>query len=152
MPSLSGRLSSVEHRATIRMQSLPTEHTRVRTREEHETRSNLTRLSRSAQRCREPFLRILVHRGRNERCPDRSWADGVDSDAFVDLLICQPARKCDDCALGGGIVEEIGPADVGVYRGVVDDGVAALHVWDDEFGEVKVRVDVSVEGLVPLFE
>ena len=62
----------------------------------------------------------------------------------------EAAGEGDDGAFGGGVVEEVGTADVCVYGGVVDDGVAALHVLDGVLGEVEVGVDVCVERQEPL--
>ncbi len=63
------------------------------------------------------------------------------------LLVGEPAREGDDGAFCGGVVEEIGAADVGVYRGAGDDGVAALHLWEDVLGEEEEGVDVCGEGV-----
>ena len=62
----------------------------------------------------------------------------------------EPAGEGDDGAFGGGVVEQVRAADVGVYGAVVDDGVAALHVREGVLGEVEVGVDVGVEGQEPL--
>ena len=62
----------------------------------------------------------------------------------------QAAREGDDGAFAGGVVEEIGAADVRVHGGVVDDCVAGFHVCEGVFGEVEVGVDVCVEGFEPL--
>ena len=92
----------------------------------------------------------MIHRARHQRRPDRARTNSVDADAVADLLIRETASEGDDGAFGGGVVEEVGPADVGVYGGVVDDGAAAGHVWQGVFGEVEVGVDVGVEGGEPL--
>ena len=62
----------------------------------------------------------------------------------------QTAGEGDDSAFGGGVVEEVGAADVGVYGGAVYDCVAGFHVREGVFGEVEVGVDVCVEGFEPL--
>ena len=62
----------------------------------------------------------------------------------------EAAGEGDDGAFGGGVIEEVGTADVCVYGGVVDDGVAALHVFEGVLGEVEVGVDVCVERQEPL--
>ena len=63
----------------------------------------------------------------------------------------EAAGKGVDGAFAGGVVEEVGAADVGVDGGVVDDGVAGFQVREGVFGEVEVGVDVGVEGGEPLF-
>ena len=87
----------------------------------------------------------VVHGRGNKRGPDGPRADGVDADAFADLLVVESAGEGDDGAFGGGVVEEVGTADVCVYGGAVDDGVAALHVLEGVLGEIEVGVDVGVE-------
>ena len=133
------------------MQTLTRNHTAILTSQKHKTRRDLRRLRRTTHgRGAELILRLLVHRGRDERGPDGARADGVDADAPGDLLVVQAAGEGDDGALGGGVVEEVRAADVGVYGGAVEDRVAALHVREGVFGEVEVGVDVGVEGLEPL--
>lgn len=68
-----------------------------------------------------------------------------------DLLVVQAAGEGDDGAFAGGVVEEVGAADVGVHGGAVYDGVTGFHVREGVFGEVEVGVDVGVEGFDPLF-
>lgn len=46
--------------------------------------------------------------------------------------------------------KEIGTADVGVDGSVVDDAVARVHVRQSVLGHVEERVDVGVEGELPL--
>lgn len=133
------------------MQALPRDHTTILTRQENKAGRNLRRLRRPPHRRGELILRILLHRGRDERCPNGSRADGVDTDAKGDLLIVETAGEGDDGAFGGRVVEEVGAADVGVYGGAVDDGVAGFHVREGVFGEEEVGVDVCVEGFEPLF-
>ena len=133
------------------MQALPGDKTTILTRQKHKTGRNLTRLARPPHRRRaELVLRIGLHRGGDERGPDGAGADGVAADAVGDLLVGEAAREGDDGALGGGVVEEVWAADVGVHRGAVDDGVARVHVLEGVFGEVEVGVDVGVEGGEPL--
>ena len=55
-----------------------------------------------------------------------------------------------DGAFGGGVVQEVGAADVGVYGGGVYVCVCGFHVREGVFGEVEVGVDVGVEGFEPL--
>lgn len=63
----------------------------------------------------------------------------------------ETAGEGDDGPFGGGVVEEVGAADVGVDGGAVDDGVSGFHVREGVFGEEEVGVDVRVEGFEPLF-
>ena len=134
------------------MQALPTNQTTILARQKHKTRRNLARLPRSPhRRPTKLILRVLLHRARNQRCPHGAWADGVDTDAEGDLLVVQAAGEGDDGAFAGGVVEEVGAADVRVYRGVVDDCVAGFHVCEGVFGHVEIGVDVCVEGFEPLF-
>ncbi len=67
-----------------------------------------------------------------------------------DLLVGESAREGDNGALCRGVVEEVGAADVGVYRGAGDDCVAALHLREDVLGEEEEGVDVCGEGVDPL--
>ena len=129
------------------MQALPGYHTAILTRQEHKARRNLRRLRRTTHRRRaQLILCLLRHGGGDQWRPYRTGTHGVDADTVSDLLIVQAAREGYDGAFGGGVVEQIGAADVGVYGGAVDDCVAALHVFEAVFGEVEVGVDVDVEG------
>ena len=69
---------------------------------------------------------------------------------MLDLQIVETAGEGDYGAFAGGVVEEVGAADVGVYGGVIYDCGAGFHVWEGVFGEVEVGVDVGVEGREPL--
>ena len=93
----------------------------------------------------------MLHRGGDQRRPDGARTDAVDADAELELLVGQAAREGDDGAFGGGVVEEIRAADVGVDGGAVDDRVAGFHVLEGVFGDVEDGVDVGVEGADPLF-
>ena len=68
----------------------------------------------------------MVHRARDEWRPDGTGTDGVHSDAFTDLLVVEATREGDDGTFRGCVVEQVGTADVCVYRGVVDDCIARL--------------------------
>ena len=141
----------INHDPSIRMQALPSNHTAILTRQENKARRNLRRLCRpSHRRSAQLVLRLFRHGGWDERRPDGAGTDGIDADAVGDLLVVQAAGEGDDGAFGGGEVEEVGAADVGVYGGAVDDGVAGLHVREGVFGDVEVGVDVRVEGFEPL--
>ena len=133
------------------MQTLPTNHTTILTRQKHKTSRHLARLSRPSHRRRAKLIHsITLHRTRDQGCPYGARAYGVDADAVGDLLVVQTAGEGDDGAFGGGVVEEVGAADVGVYGGAVYDCVAGFHVREGVFGEVEVGVDVCVEGFEPL--
>ena len=80
----------------IRMQTLPTDHTAIGTRQKHKRGSDLAWLSRSPHGRGKLLLCVFVHRGWNEWCPYGTWADGVHADTFADLLVCQTAGKRDD--------------------------------------------------------
>ncbi len=116
------------------MQTLPRNHTTILTRQKYKTRRNLARLPRPPHRRRaELILRILLHRARNQRRPHRAGTHGIDADALADLLVVQAAGEGDDGAFAGGVVEEVGAADVGVYGGVVEDGGAGGEVREGVF-------------------
>lgn len=57
----------------------------------------------------------------------------------MDELVGEAAGEGDDGAFCGGVVEEVGAADVGVYGGVVDDCGAGFHVGEGVFGEEELR-------------
>lgn len=133
------------------MQALPTNHTTILTRQKHKTSRHLARLSRPPHWRRAKLIhRITLHRTRDQRCPYRARAHGVNADTEGDLLVVETAGEGDDGAFGGGVVEEVGAADVGVYGGAVYDCVAGFHVREGVFAEVEVGVDVCVEGFEPL--
>ena len=73
----------------------------------------------------------------HQRRPDRAGRDGVDADALPDVLVAEAAGEGDDGAFGGGVVEQVRAADVGVYAGVVDDDVAFAEMGEGVFGEVE---------------
>ncbi len=134
------------------MQALPSNHATILTSQKDKARRDLARLRRPPhRRPAKLILGILLHRGGYERRPDGAGAHGVDADAEGDLLVVEAAGEGDDGALAGGVVEQVGAADVGVYGGAVDDCVAGFHVGESVFGEVEVGVDVCVEGFEPLF-
>ena len=93
---------------------------------------------------------ILFHRRRDQWGPYGAGSDGVDTDTELDLLVGQATGEGDDGTFGGGVVQEIGAADVSVDRGAVDDGVTGFHVLQRVLGDVEIGVDVGVEGLEPL--
>lgn len=134
------------------MQRLSRDETTILARKENEARCDLRRLARPPHRRGELILRIVVHRAGNQWRPDRPRTHAVHADALAHLLVGQAAGESYDGAFRARVVEEIGAADIRVDGGVIDDGVAGLHVRDAEFREVVEGVDVRVEGLVPLLD
>ncbi len=133
------------------MQTLPGNHTAVLTRQENKAGCNLRRLRRTTHRCSTKLvLRLFVHGRGDKRSPDWPRADGVDTDAFGNLLVMQSTGESHNGAFAGSVVEEIRAANVCVDGRAVADCVAALHVLKGVLGEVEVGVDVGVEGLEPL--
>ena len=92
----------------------------------------------------------MLHCARDQRRPDGPRADTVDADPELELLVGETAGEGDHGALGGGVVEEIRAADVGVDGGAVNDGVAGFHVLEGVFADEEDGVDVDVEGVEPL--
>ena len=90
---------------------------------------------------------ILFHRRRDQWGPYGAGSDGVDTDTELDLLVGQATGEGDDGTFGGGVVQEIGAADVSVDRGAVDNGVTGFHMLQRVLGDIEIGVDVGVEGL-----
>jgi len=133
------------------MQTLPAHKTTILTRQKHKARRDLARLPWPSHRRPAKLIHgITLHRARDQRRPHGPRTDAIDADAEGDLLVAEAAGEGDDGAFAAGVVEQVGAADVGVYRGVVDDGVAGFHVFEGVFGHVEVGVDVCVEGFEPL--
>jgi hypothetical protein len=132
------------------MQALARDKATIGTRQEHKASGDLARLPRPPHRACELLLGLLGHGRRDQGRPDGARTHGVDADAVLDLLVGEAAREGDDGAFRGGVVEEVGTADVRVDGGAGDDGVAALHLWEGVFGEEEEGVDVCVEGGEPL--
>jgi hypothetical protein len=118
--------------------------------EEHKACGNFAGLRRPANGCSELLDGLLIHRGWDERCPYRAGRDGVNADALGDDLVGQATREGNNGALGRCVVEQVGAANVGVNRGVVEDGCARLHVGQGVLGQVEEWVNVGVEGVYPL--
>jgi hypothetical protein len=127
----------MNNNTTITMNNLPTNLATIRARQKHNHSRNLTRLAAPANRSRESFLAFLSHGRHDQWRPHGAWCDCVDADAFADPLVAEAVCESCDGALRGSVVEQVGPADVGVDAGVVDDGVAFGHVWEGVFGEVE---------------
>ena len=77
--------------------------------------------------------------------------NGVDTNAIPYLLVAQSPGEGHNGALRARVVEKVRAADVRVYRGAGDDGVAAGHVREGVFGQEEERMDIRIEGLNPLF-
>ena len=152
LPATATRVHlAINHHTSIRMQALPGNHTAVLTSQENKARRNLGRLCRATHgRGAELVLSLFRHGRGDEWGPDGAGADGVDADAVGDLLVVEAAGEGDDGAFGGGVVEEVRAADVGVDGSAVDDSVTTVHVGEGVFRDVEVGVDVCVEGLEPL--
>ena len=132
------------------MQALPRDETAILTGQEDEASRNLRWLARSAHRRAELILRILLHGRGDQRGPDGAGTNTINSNAEADLLVRQAAGEGHNGAFGGGVVEQVRAADVGVHGGAVDDGVAGLHVLEGVLAGVEEGVDVGVEGAEPL--
>lgn len=146
----SNPLLAVYNHTAIAVNRLSADARRVLARQKHYTSRDLTRLRWPSHRACELLLCLVVHSCRDERSPDRSWGNCVDTDAARHVLVAQTPSEGDDGALGTGVVEQVWPADIGVDAGIVDDGGPALHVWEEIFGKIEHGVDVHVEGVVPL--
>lgn len=89
----------------IWMQTLPRHKTTIRPCQKYKTRCNLTWLSRSSHRTSKLVLRFLVHGCRDQRCPDRSRTNRVDSDPIANLLIRERPCESNDGTLCRSVVE-----------------------------------------------
>lgn len=65
----------------------------------------------------------MLHRRRDQRRPHWTGADTIDADTVFQLLVGETAGEGDDGAFAGGVVEEVGTADVGVDGGAINDCV-----------------------------
>jgi len=135
---------------TYSVDSLATDARTVGAGQEDEASSNLRRLTGSSNGRSELLLSFLVHGCGNQRSPDRARGDRVHTDAATAVLVRKTTGKGDNGTLGAGVVEKIGATDIGVHRGVIDDGVTGLHVGQTVLGQVEEGVDVGVEGELPL--
>lgn len=132
---------TIDDNPSISMNSLPTNHTAIRTRQENNHTRHLGWLSRSTHRARKVVLLLLAHRSRNQRRPNGTWRDSIDADLLGNELVRETAGEGDNGSLGGSVVEEIGSANVGVDGSVVDY-YAATGILEEVrhcgFGEVEV--------------
>ena len=132
------------------MQRLAGDTRTIRTGQEHETRRDLARLTRSADRGGKLLLCCGRHRRRNQRGPYGTRRDSVDPNALATELVGETPGETDDGAFGGSIVKQVGAADVRIDGCIVDDRGTVAHVWNRIFGEVEERVDIGGEGVLPL--
>jgi len=140
LPLQTQRLA-VDNHTAIAVDNLPAQLCAVRACQEYHTRRDLARLGWPAHGARKLLDGILVHRRRREWCPYRSRSDSVDTNTLVDELIAETAGKGYNGTLRRSVVEQIGPTNVGVDRGVVDNGVAFLHVLEGGLGDVEEGCD-----------
>lgn len=127
----------MDNNTTIAVDNLPTNLTAVCASQEDYHRRDLTGLATTANWSAESLLRLFRHGRNDQRCPDGTRGDGVDTNALAHPLVAETVGESCDGAFGAGVVEQVGTADVGVDTGVVDDGVAFGHVREGVFGEVE---------------
>jgi len=84
----------------IRMQALARNKATIHARQENKAGRNLTRLSRPSHRRSELLLRLLIHRRRNERRPNRPGTHCINSDPFLNLLVRERSSESYDGAFG----------------------------------------------------
>lgn len=83
------------------MQTLSTDETTVRTRQEYKTRSTFGWLPGSTHWTRKLLLCFLVHGGGDKGRPDWTGTNCIDADAVADLLVGEGAGEGYDGAFGG---------------------------------------------------
>ena len=123
----------------------------VLTSQEDEACGDFTWLAWAAQGRSELILRLFVHRRWDQRRPYWTRTNAVNTNTFAYLLVGQASGKRNYSALGRCVIEKIRTADIGIDRGIVDDGIAGFQVGKSVLGEVEVWMDISVERLEPLF-
>lgn len=132
------------------MECLPAHARAVGRSQKHDAGGDFARLDGPAHGARELFLLLLRHGRGDKRRPHGTRRDGVDPDTLADLLVAEPSRERHDRPFRRRVIQQVGPADVVVDTGVIDDGAAWLHVRQRVLGEVEEGVDVSVERVDPL--
>ena len=148
--SLHGIIQRVNYRltvndnATVAVDDLSTDLAAVCASQEDNHRRDLTRLSTTTNGPRESLLRLFGHGRDDQRRPDRTGSNCVDTNALADPLVAETVGESCDGALGAGVVEQVGSADVFVDTGIVDDCVAFGHVWEGVLGEVEEGWKMSV--------
>ncbi len=133
------------------MQALSRDQATILTRQEHKTRRDFRRLPGAPHRRGELVHGVVLHRRGDQWRPDGTGTHLVDADAEFHLLVGQGTGEGRDGAFAGGVVKEIGPANVGVDGAAIDDCVAGFHMREGVFGDEEHGVDVGVEGFDPLF-
>lgn len=73
-------------------------------------------IPRAANRCSEALLRILVHGGGYQRCPDRARCNGVHTDTLTNNNVVKTTSEGDNSTLGGGVIQEIRATNVGAVN------------------------------------
>ena len=140
--------STVNNNTTIAVDHLSTDLTTVCASQENNNSRNLTRLSTTTDGPRESLLRLFGHGRDDQRCPDRTGSNCIDTNALADPLVAETVGESCDGALGAGVVEQVGTADVGVDTRIVDDCVALGHVWEGVLGEVEEGWKMSANRLL----
>lgn len=143
-------LLTTHNGSTIYMQTLPTDKRAIHTPQPHERRRHLAGLPRPAHRRCEFLLRLSIHRRGDERRPDGPRAHAVNADAVANLLIRERACEGNDGALGGGVVEQVRPADVRVYAGAGYDCGTWVEVRQGVFRKEEEGMDIGCERVEPL--
>jgi hypothetical protein len=82
---------------------------RFRTGQENIRRSYFFGLTRALNRrvLSEPLNVLRVETGGDQRSPDWSWSDHVDSDSLLDEILSEGASERDNCTLSCGIIEQV---------------------------------------------
>ena len=135
---------TVNDNTTVAVDDLSADLTAVCASEEYNHSRDLTRLSTTTNRPREGLLRLFGHGRDDQGCPYRARSNCVDTNALADPLVAETVCESCDGALGAGVVEQVGSADVCVDTGIVDDCVAFGHVWEGVLGEVEEGWKMSV--------
>jgi hypothetical protein len=128
---------AVNNHTTIAVDDLPTNLTAVCASQENDHRCDLTGLSTTTNGSAESLLRLFSHGRNDQRCPDGTWSNCVDTNALAHPLVAETVCESGDGTLGARVVEQVWTADVGVDTGVVDDGVALGHMRKSVFREVE---------------
>ena len=80
----------------------------------------------------------------------RSWAYSIHANTIRYLLIVQTTSKSNDAAFARSIVEKVRAANVAINGGIVDDGIATLHVLKRIFSQEEIGMHVRIKSLDPL--
>src|SRR5689334_2054818 len=82
-----------------------------RSKEDRDSR-DLAGLRGTADRSRELLESLLVHGRRDERCPDGTRCNGVDTNALGDVLVVESASEGNNSTLSRCVVEQVRAADI----------------------------------------